>query len=163
MQVRVFSPGWFHPGAARPDFNNADVRTTQAHPYDGPGYVTSDLNPGIVFDGSQLEFNPQLKYFYTDRSVPKKKLSEEEMLEINRLFRVIGGCEQQLNAVVIRNLAANTEPASPQVVTDQIIVTTTNTTTEWVRVPIPRSRYINCGLGILALLLFYAIYRMYNR
>ena len=36
------------------------------------------------------------KYFYTDRSVPKKKLTETEMLEINRLYRIIGRCEQQL-------------------------------------------------------------------
>jgi hypothetical protein len=36
------------------------------------------------------------KYFYEDRSLPKKKLTEAEMLEINRLYRVIGQCEQQL-------------------------------------------------------------------
>ncbi len=165
MQVRVFSPGWFHDGASRPDFNHADVRATQEHVYDALGYVTSDLNPGVVFVGSQLEFNPQLKFFYTDRSLPKKKLSEEEMLEINRLFRVIGGCEQQLNMVLIRSPARPTEFAnSPPIVTNEtIIITTTNTTEEWVRVPIPRSRIINCGLGIFALLLFYAVYKLFTR
>jgi hypothetical protein len=36
------------------------------------------------------------KYFYTDRSVPKKRLTEAEMLEINRLYRIIGHDEEQL-------------------------------------------------------------------
>ena len=36
------------------------------------------------------------KYFYTDRSVPKKKLTEEEMLEINRLYRIIGQDQDRL-------------------------------------------------------------------
>src|SRR5262245_5741481 len=54
LQIRIFSPGWFHEGATRPNFNTADVRTTQELIY-GNGYVTSDLNPGVVFVGSQLE------------------------------------------------------------------------------------------------------------
>jgi hypothetical protein len=37
------------------------------------------------------------KFFYVDRSVPKKKLTEDEMLEINRLYRIIGQCEIQLD------------------------------------------------------------------
>ena len=36
------------------------------------------------------------KIFYIDRSLPKKKLTEAEMVEINRLYRVIGNCERQL-------------------------------------------------------------------
>ncbi len=32
-----------------------------------------------------------------DRSLPKKKLTEDEMREINHLYRIIGQCEQQLN------------------------------------------------------------------
>jgi len=43
-------------------------------------YVTSDLNPGVVFVGSEIEFNPMTKFFYIDRSLPKKKLTEAEML-----------------------------------------------------------------------------------
>ena len=96
MHVPVYSPGWFHPGAETPDFNTVDVRTTQQFPYVDQ-YVTSDLNPGVVFLGQELEFNSMTKYFITDRSVPKKKLTEAEMVEINRLYRVIGHCEQQLN------------------------------------------------------------------
>ena len=96
MNVAVYSPGWFHPGAITPDFDNVDVRKTQQLDYAGNQYVTSDLNPGVVFLGRELEFNPMTKYFYTDRSVPKKKLTEAEMLEINRLYRIIGRCNRRL-------------------------------------------------------------------
>ena len=96
MRVSTYRPGWFHDGAATPDFNNIDVRTTRETPYDRSQYVTSDLNPGVVFLGRELEFNSMTKYFYVDRSLPKKKLSDDEMLEINRLYRIIGSCERQL-------------------------------------------------------------------
>jgi hypothetical protein len=36
------------------------------------------------------------KYFYMDRTLPKKKLTMDEMAEINHLYRVIGLGEQQL-------------------------------------------------------------------
>jgi len=91
-----FYPGWFHPGAETPDYNTVDVRKTQQFPYVNQ-YVTSDLNPGVVFPGHELEFNSMTKYFITDRTVPKKKLTDAEMNEINRLYRIIGHCEQQLN------------------------------------------------------------------
>ena len=93
----MYRPGWFHEGATKPDFNNVDVRRTRETSYDGKEYVTSDLNPGVVFHGDELEFNSMTKYFYTDRTVPKKKLTEAEMLEINRLYRIIGRCEQELS------------------------------------------------------------------
>lgn len=86
--VDLFSPGWFHPGAITPDFDNVDIRATQELPYQG--YVSSDLNPSEMFVGSDLEFNSMTKYFYADRTLPKKRLSQAEMLEINRLYRVIG-------------------------------------------------------------------------
>jgi len=97
MRVSMYSPGWFHPGAEEPDFNTVDVRTTQMFIYDQYDYVMSDLNPNVVYISHELEFNPMTKYFFTDRSVPKKRLTEEEMLEINQLYRVIGKCEQQLD------------------------------------------------------------------
>jgi Skp family chaperone for outer membrane proteins len=97
MSVSTYSPGWFHPGAERPDFKTADVRATQDLNYAQNQYVTSDLNPGVVFLGQELEFNSKTKYFYTDRSLPKKKLSEAEMLEINRLYRVIARDEDELS------------------------------------------------------------------
>ncbi|TAL82148.1 MAG: hypothetical protein EPN75_02845 [Beijerinckiaceae bacterium] len=92
----VFSPGWFHPGAIKPDFNHVDVRATQEFPYDGYIHVTSNLNPSEMFIGSELEFNPMTKYFYRDRSLPKKRLSDAEMIEINSLYRVIGRDAQML-------------------------------------------------------------------
>ncbi len=96
MHVSVFKEGWFHPGAHKPDFNNVDVRTSRETPYDQYQYVTSDLNPGVVFVGNQLEFNSNTKYFYKNRSLPKKKLTEAEMLEINQLYRIIGRCEREI-------------------------------------------------------------------
>jgi hypothetical protein len=51
----------------------------------------------VAFPGDQVEFNSQLKFFYADRNVPKKKLTEAEMIEINRLYRIIGHCEEQLS------------------------------------------------------------------
>jgi hypothetical protein len=96
MNVTTYRPGWFHEGASKPTFNVVDVRKTQDLQYGKHEYVTSDLNPGIVFRGSDVEFNGMLKYFYSDRHLPKKKLTEEEMLEINRLYRIIGRCEGEL-------------------------------------------------------------------
>jgi hypothetical protein len=92
--VGVFSPGWFHPGALKPDFNNVDVRATQEFPYDAYDHVTSNLNPDEMFIGSELEFNSMTKYFYADLTLPKKRLSDAEMVEINGLYRVIGRNEQ---------------------------------------------------------------------
>lgn len=93
----MFSPGWFHPGAIKPDFNNVDIRATQEFPYAADDRVTSDLNPTEMFIGSELEFNAMTKYFYTDRTLPKKRLSDSEMLEINGLYRVIGRNEQAIS------------------------------------------------------------------
>jgi hypothetical protein len=89
---------WFHPGAIKPDFDTVDVRKTQeTSNYDKYNYVTSGLNPGVAFPAREIAFNSMTKYFYVDRSVPKKKLTEAEMLEINRLYRIIGQCERKLN------------------------------------------------------------------
>jgi hypothetical protein len=97
--VGLFTPGWFHQGAAKPNFLSVDVRASQKFPYDRWEYVTSDLNPGVMFRGHDLEFNPMTKYFYTDYSLPKKRLSPDEMTEINRLYRVIGKREQEIARV----------------------------------------------------------------
>jgi len=87
-RVTVFSPGWFHPGAITPDFDTVDIRATRELIYDG--YVTSDVTPTEMFDGDELEFNSMTKYFYMDRNLPKKRLSNSEMVEINGLYRVLG-------------------------------------------------------------------------
>jgi hypothetical protein len=94
--VFVFATCWFHDGAIRPDFNTVDIRATQELHYAEHKYVSSDLNPRVCFLGNELEFNSMTKFFYTDRSLPKKKLTEAEMVEINRLYRIIGTCEQKI-------------------------------------------------------------------
>jgi hypothetical protein len=43
-----------------------------------------------MFIGRELEFNQMTKYFYADLTLPKKRLSDNEMIEINGLYRVIG-------------------------------------------------------------------------
>src|ERR1041385_2616589 len=65
MHWNTFKPGWFHEGATKPDFNRVDVRTTRETPYDQYEYVSSDLNPGLVWRGRDPEFNSMTKYFYT--------------------------------------------------------------------------------------------------
>lgn len=87
--------GWFHKGAIKPDFKNVDVRATQDLTYHKT-YASSSLNPGVVFFSAELEFNGMTKYFYVDRSLPKKRLTQDEMLEINRMYRLIGKCEDLL-------------------------------------------------------------------
>lgn len=93
----ILGDGWFHPGAIRPDFNTVDIRKSQDLNYgkDKDVYITCKQNPGLAFLGTDLEFNSMTKFFYVDRSVPKKKLTQDEMLEINHLYRIIGKCENQ--------------------------------------------------------------------
>jgi hypothetical protein len=88
--------GLFHPGAMRPDFNTVDVRQSQEFMFDSAPLISWDGNPDKAWVGKDTEFNSMTKYFYEDRSLPKKKLTEAEMIEINRLYRIIGRCEQQL-------------------------------------------------------------------
>jgi len=95
MEIYTY-PGWFHPGAITPDFNNVDVRQTQQCDYDNEPYIASKEKPELIFVGKEAEFNPMTKFFYTDRSVPKKKLTEAEMIEINRLYRIIGKAQDDL-------------------------------------------------------------------
>jgi len=97
IDVSVFSPGWFHPGATKPDFNTVDIRQSQEFPYAKNKFAASDVTPGLVFLGEDLEFNSMTKYFYTNRALPKHKLSEAQMIEVNRLYRIIGRCEDEIN------------------------------------------------------------------
>jgi hypothetical protein len=65
-------------------------RTVQAGRFPRPVCIT-ERNRGYL-----LEFNAMTKYFYTDRSTPKKRLGQAEMAEVNRLYRIIGAREQDL-------------------------------------------------------------------
>jgi hypothetical protein len=97
MKVAWYGDAWFHPGATVPDFDNVDVRKTQdLSNYSRHEYVSSNMTRTVAYPGGELEFNSMTKFFYTDRSVPKKRLTEAEMLEINRLYRVIGRCHADL-------------------------------------------------------------------
>lgn len=158
MPVGKFSPGWFHEGAMVPDFSTVDVRATQEFPYDRYPYVTSDLNPGIVFIGRELEFNSMTKYFYTDRTVPKKRLTEAEMLEINHLYRIIGRCKDELRRLL--------KPDSPDL-HPAALAQREDFQPEPERKPfyqrIPRSNYIKGGLGIAAVLVLYGVHRIVRR
>ncbi|HUA67080.1 MAG TPA: hypothetical protein VMA13_00915 [Candidatus Saccharimonadales bacterium] len=153
MQVATFGPhGWFHPGAIKPDFAIVDVRNTQEFPYSQYQYVTSDLNPGVVFLGSELEFNSMTKYFYTNRSSPKKRLTEAEMLEINQLYRVIGHCEHELldleNPIQQQSLdesQSSDEPQAPQPLFAEIH--------RWIFTHKPIAAGIVAGLLVLLVLL----------
>jgi hypothetical protein len=113
MDVGRFQGGWFHPGAITPNFDTVDVRQTQdTSEYRKSEWVTSDLNPGIVWRGTDVEFNSMTKYFYTNRNVPKKKLTDAEMQEINRLYRIIGHCQHELNRITPVEQAALKEVQS---------------------------------------------------
>jgi hypothetical protein len=99
-QCAWFADAWFHPGAITPDFANVDVRKTQeTKNYESQPYASSNFTPDRAFIASDIEFNPMTKFFYLDRSLPKKKLTEDEMIEINRLYRIIAKCSAQLGAM----------------------------------------------------------------
>ncbi|MDB5492080.1 MAG: hypothetical protein JWO78_1929 [Micavibrio sp.] len=89
-EVGYFAKGWFHEGAIEPEFETVDIRKYQTFPYNNHPYVSSSLNPTEMFRSSELEFNAMTKYFYMDRTRPKKKLNKAEMDEINLLYRTIG-------------------------------------------------------------------------
>ncbi len=93
--VSIYGPGWFHPGASTPDFDHVDVRKSQQFVYTAP-WVSSDVTPNMKFRGSDLEFNAMTKLFYTNRDLPKKRLTEVEMLQINSLYRTIGQCRSEI-------------------------------------------------------------------
>ncbi len=91
MKVIMFGPVWFHPGAVTPAFSSVNIEATQeTKNYEDCPFISSDLNPGQAFVGADCEFNAMTKIFYTDRSVPKKKLTLQEMQQVDHLYRVIG-------------------------------------------------------------------------
>lgn len=164
LSVSVYSPGWFHDGAIKPNFDTVDVRQSQQLIYANEPYVTSDLNPGVVFMGRDLEFNAMTKYFYTDRSIPKHRLSEAQMLEINRLYRIIGHCQTELRRMQTQvdaqaaqsnnanNAESDTEPAPAS---DQPLARLQS---------IPRqTRLLYGGIGIGALVLLMVVLRLVRK
>jgi hypothetical protein len=149
--VATFHPGWFHEGANRPDFLATDVRAWQKFPYDDYDYVTSDLNPGVMFRGRDLEFNPETKYFYTDRSLPKKRLTEAEMVEINRLYRIIGAREQDLARLHGEPLPGARAAARRQAAASGGQTVDEGAATDSAASPTPKALYVVAGGLLLAL------------
>jgi hypothetical protein len=96
MKIMLFRPPWFNPVTLRPDFGSVDITPFQEIPYAQYQYVSSTMNPDEAFIGAELEFNSMTKYFYTDLTIPKKRLTRDEMSEINGLYHIIGQCELQL-------------------------------------------------------------------
>ena len=87
----------FHPGAITPDFAHADLFSTREL-WKGD-YVNMDTAPGIYYRSADCEFNPQTKFFYTNRDVPKKKLTDAEIAEVVRLYRAIAADQLVLAAL----------------------------------------------------------------
>ena len=87
----------YDPGAIKPDFNVADV-VTGREAWNGD-YVYMGTRPGVFYRSADCEFNPQTKFFITDRNVPKKKLTDAENAEIVRLYRILGKDETILGTL----------------------------------------------------------------
>jgi hypothetical protein len=148
MKVSIMQSGWFHEGAGKPDFKSVDVRASQELLYDRfrVDYISSDLNPGVAFFCRDLEFNSATKYFYTDYSLPKKKLTEAEMLEINRLYRVIGRCEDEIAKLQGVGGEEETEASQPNAFVEALV-------------GIPRQVYLGVAGGLVLLLVIFRVIR----
>ncbi len=88
----------YHPGATKPDFNKTDIvsgRELWLH-----DYIDMQGSPGVYYRGTDCEFNSQTKFFFTNRSLPKKRLTDAEYQELVRLYRFLGRCEHDLNVVL---------------------------------------------------------------
>lgn len=156
--VSVFHPGWFDPGASIPDFNTVDVRLTQQLMYQGK-WVTSDLNPGVMFLGDDLEFNSMTKLFYADRTLPKHRLSDDEMQEINQQYRIIGRCQAEIRA--LQPPASATAPATGQATGSNPAAHPNLLTTIWSLPQEKRVEYI--GVPVVALIGLFIALRLVTR
>ena len=87
----------YHPGALTPDYAHADLFSTREL-WNGD-YAYMDTAPGVYYRSADCEFNPQTKFFITNRNVPTKKLTDAEITEIVRLYRTIAADQQLLAAL----------------------------------------------------------------
>ncbi len=86
----------YHPGALTPDYAHADLYSTREL-WKGE-YVCMDTVPNVYYRSADCEFNPQTKFFFTSRDLPKKKLTDAEIAEVVRLYRIIATDERLLAA-----------------------------------------------------------------
>ena len=87
----------YHPGAEKPDYNSENLLATREL-WNGE-YINMDEAPGVFYRAADCEFNPQTKYFYTSRKVPKKRLSDTEYKELTRLYHLLGQQEKAIAEV----------------------------------------------------------------
>ncbi len=88
----------FHPGAAKPDFDHTDIVSGREFwPHD---YIDMQGNPDVYYRGADCEFNSQTKFFYSNRDLPKKRLSDAEYQELVRLYRFVGKCQRELGVTL---------------------------------------------------------------
>jgi len=158
MDTTVFENGWFHAGATKPDFSNVDVRQSQevySARYKSK-YVASDLNLKMVFLTEEIEFNAATKFFYTNRTLPKRKLTEAEMLQINDLYRIIGRCERAIMRIQnpIEKAVADVGQETETVVPDQSLASLRSIPQE------QRILYGACAIGgLIVLVLIFRLVR----
>jgi hypothetical protein len=88
------------------------------------------------------------KYFYVDRTLPKKKLTQSEMIEINSLYRTIGDCERQI--------AKLRRPTREDVMQEAQVEPESQAPVSARLKSIPRTRYLLAGSGIVLVLALYA-------
>ncbi len=84
----------FHPGAEPPNYDAENLASTREL-WKGE-YAYIEGVPDVYYRSADCEFNPQTKFFYTSRAVPKKKLTDAEYAELTRLYHQLG---QQQKAI----------------------------------------------------------------
>jgi hypothetical protein len=104
-----------------------------------------------MFRGKDLEFNSETKFFYTDRSLPKKRLTEAEMIEINRLYRIIGAREQDLARLHGEPLPGARAAARRQAAASGGPAVSGGAATDPPTTPTPKALYVVAGALLLAL------------
>ena len=97
-QVKIYD---YHPGALTPDFAHADLYSTRE--LWAGDFVCMETAQNVYYRSADCEFNPQTKFFFTARNVPKKKLTDGEIAEIVRLYRIIAS-DQRLVAALPQRL-----------------------------------------------------------
>ncbi len=159
-RISIYGPGWFHPGANTPDFNNVDVRKSQELSYAAHPWVSSDITPTMMFRGSDLEFNSMTKLFYTNRDLPKKKLMEAEMVQINSLYRIIGHCRSEIERL---QLPLEAETAATADTQDDTNGTAPPKAIEAIeRIP-QQTRILYGSIGIGTLLVLAVVFRLVRK
>ena len=96
------------------------------------------------------------KLFYTNRSLPKHRLTEAQMVEVNRLYRIIGHCQDELNRL---QTPAYVEKPSTNVGDGEIIP---GQSFEAIRKIPMEKRALYAGIAVGALLLLVIVLRLFR-